>query len=101
MKKIFLVFAVAFTMFSVSKASNSLETETKVYQIVVKEIIHDNPNYMKIHIYADKECRVLIEIKTINKENGVITTVDDFKKLYSYLKKHENKDVSDLSRSSL
>lgn len=26
-------------------------------------------------------------------------TVDDFKKLYSYLKKHENKDVSDLSIS--
>lgn len=74
MKKVFLVFAVSFSMFSVCNASNLLETETEVYQSGEKEITHDNPNYMKIHIYADKECRVLKETKTINKENGDITT---------------------------
>ena len=73
MKKVFLVFAVSFTMFSVCNASNSLETETKICQFGENQIIHDNPKYMEIFMYADNEYRVLIEIKTINKENGYIT----------------------------
>ena len=73
MKKVFLVFAVSFTMFSVCNASNSLETETEVYQSGENQIIHDNPKYMEIFVYADNEYRVLIEIKIINKENVYIT----------------------------
>lgn len=63
MKKLFLVLA-SLAMFSTVNA-NSLETETRIYQIAGKPVIvHVNPNYTEVFKYADIECTILLQIET-------------------------------------
>lgn len=70
MKKLFLVLA-SVAMFSTVNA-NSLETETRIYQLVEKQIIHENPSYTEVFIYADTDCKVLVKIITVDKNNQTV-----------------------------
>ena len=70
MKKLFLVLA-SVAMFSTVNA-NSLETETRIYQLIEKQIIHENPSYTEVFIYADTDCKVLVKIITVDKNNQTV-----------------------------
>ena len=72
MKKLFLVLA-SVAMFSTVNA-NSLETETRIYQLVEKQIIHENPSYTEVFIYADTDCKILVKIITVDKNNQTVVS---------------------------
>lgn len=72
MKKLFLVLA-SIAMFSVVNA-NSLETETRIYQLIEKQIIHENPSYTEVFIYADTDCKILVKIITVDKNNQTVVS---------------------------
>ena len=72
MKKLFLVLA-SVAMFSTVNA-NSLETETCIYQLVEKQIIHENPSYTEVFIYADTDCKILVKIITVDKNNQTVVS---------------------------
>ena len=72
MKKLFLVLA-SVAMFSTVNA-NSLETETRIYQLVEKQIIHENPSYTEGFIYADTDCKILVKIITVDKNNQTVVS---------------------------
>jgi hypothetical protein len=72
MRKLFTVIAIVSTMFTVVKASEAPVLETKIYQIAEKRIIHENPNYTEVFIYSDIACTKLVEIITVNKNDGTV-----------------------------
>ena len=72
MKKLFLVLA-SVAMFSTVNA-NSLETETRIHQLVEKQIIHENPSYTEVFIYADTDCKILVKIITVDKNNQTVVS---------------------------
>lgn len=72
MKKLFLVLA-SVAMFSIVNA-NSLETETRIYQLIEKQIIHENPSYTEVFIYADTDCKILVKIITVDKNNQTVVS---------------------------
>lgn len=72
MKKLFLVLA-SVAMFSTVNA-NSLETETRIYQLIEKQIIHENPSYTEVFIYADTDCKILVKIITVDKNNQTVVS---------------------------
>ena len=73
MKKLFLVLA-SVAMFSTVNANNSPELATKIYQLIEKQIIHENPSYTEVFIYADTDCKILVKIITVDKNNQTVVS---------------------------